>query len=82
MAYTEWKAKLRALKSVISLDEICKLFSVETLETFQDRMVSNGDSCYHAIYTDAIKEGLSEPDAEKRASEGETAEIDEHIRNS
>lgn len=79
--YSEWKKKLRALKSIITLDEVCRLFSVETIESFQDRLIGNGDGVYHAVYTDAIREGLSEKDAEERASKAETDEIDERIRN-
>lgn len=64
------------LKSVISLDELCKLFKVETVEDFQDRIGGTMDSCYGAVYSDAIMEGLTKGEAEERAQKAESDELD------
>lgn len=76
-----WTEKIRKLKSVISLDELCKLFKVETMEDFQDRIGGTIDSCYGAVYDDAIKEGCSEEEAEDRAREAESDELDTALKD-
>ena len=75
MHSAEWYRKQRGLKSVISFDRLCQDFGAETLEDFQERIMRYGDGCYHTAYTEAIRTGSSEEEAERLAQEAEAAEL-------
>jgi hypothetical protein len=64
-------------KAVITLNELCRAFHVETIDDFQERVTMNGDRTYGCVYRDALAEGASEEDAEKRALDAESEELGE-----
>lgn len=78
MVSDNWMKKMRSLKSVITFDQLCSNLGTETMEEMNDRLMSVGDGCYHAVYTDAIREGCSEEEAEKRGQDSESEELGEY----
>ena len=61
----------------VTLDELCALFKLDTIEKFDDRLCSFGT--YGEAYKYAIAEGRSEEEAEEAAMKAESDERDEAV---
>jgi hypothetical protein len=80
MAFEEWRKKMRKLRPIITFDELCEDFGVETLNDFQERLLGYSDGVYHQAYTEARKnEELSEEECEEEGQRAEAAELGEAI---